>query len=786
MSSIESPTVFILFGATGDLVKKKIIPALFLLYREGKLPKQTLVLGYARKPWTDQSFQDHARTILAAESDTVAVEAFVGQCGYQQGQLDEATSYDGLKQRLAQIDADWGVAANSLFYLAVPPELYATIFSQLAKAKLVDPARAGALEGWTRLIIEKPFGSNTSTAIALNEQLKTYFAEEQIYRIDHYLAKDTLQNILAFRFANSLFEETWNNHHIERIDIRLLEALGVETRGAFYDQIGALRDVGQNHLLAMLAVTIMERPADESAVAIRRSRAKALHTALRPYTEAEVARQTFRAQYQGYRSIEGVNPDSSTETYYYAETVLQGERWGGVVVSFESGKRMERSEKDVTVTFKGQENKVVFRMEPDEGIEIGFVAKKPGLAIEFEERQLAFQLHAGQAKVQYVEEYAKLLLDCIAGSQQRFVSPEELGAMWRFIDPIIHGWEHGAVPLASYAPDSQAVRPIASEAIEHGRQVPVTVQQVGIVGLGKMGAGLATQLVEKGWQAVGYNRSPEPRERLAKLGVLPADSVQSLVEQLPAPRVIWLMLPAGAVVDEFLFGADGLATLLEPGDTVIDGGNSYYKDAIGRAEKLAATGISFLDVGISGGPAGARHGACLMIGGNEATYQQLEPLFRAISLPGGYQWFQGMGAGHFVKMVHNGIEYGMMQAIAEGVDVLRHSSYDLNLERVAEIYQNGSVIESRLVEWLRRALVLHGPDFLGVSGSVAHTGEGAWTVEAARELGLKAAIIEGSLQFRIHSAKDPSYAGQVLSALRGQFGGHATINNTQASKPTGM
>ncbi len=786
MSLPQTPTILVLFGATGDLVKKKIIPALFLLFVQGKLPSRCSILGFSRKPWSDEEFRAHAQTILADQADQAAVIRFVALLGYQQGQFDEAASYEQLAARLAAVDGAWGVCANKLFYLAIPPELYTGIFSQLAMSGLVKPCAddPAQREGWTRLIVEKPFGNDLRTAEALDMQLASLFDETQIYRIDHYLAKEMLQNILTFRFANNLFEETWNNRFIERIDIRLLEAIGVEARGAFYDGVGALRDVGQNHLLQMLALTIMDRPGDLSAAMIRQERAAALRDALVPPTADDIRHHTFRAQYDGYRTIQGVASDSSTETYFYAETMLAGRRWGGVTASFESGKRLERALKEVVITFKhpmpclcppGQhvKNQVVFRLEPDEGITISFWSKKPGLSTDTEERQITFSLYGERVRSQYVEEYAKLLLDCIAGDQQLFVSTDELKAMWRFIDPIIAGWQENIVPLATYQPDSHAVRTAAQTALAAGHEVRQAARRVGVVGLGKMGAGLAEQLLEKQWQVVGYNRSAGPRERLAELGLTPAATLKELVAALPAPRVVWVVLPAGAVVDEVLFGADGLATLLDSGDTVIDGGNSYYKDAEPRARRLQERGIRFLDVGISGGPAGARYGACLMVGGEEGAFRDLESLFRTVSIPDGYQWFRGLGAGHFVKMVHNGIEYGMMQAIAEGVDILRHSSYQLNLEHVAEIYQNGSVIESRLVEWLRRAIVLHGPDFAHVSGTVAHTGEGAWTVEAARELGIKAAIIEGSLEFRKASATNPSYAGQVLSALRGQFGGHA-------------
>ena len=296
---------------------------------------------------------------------------------------------------------------------------------------------------------------------------------------------------------------------------------------------------------------------------------------------------------------------------------------------------------------------------------------------------------------------------------------------------------------------------------------------IGIVGLGKMGAGIARQLHEKGWEVCGYNRSPEPREALAAEGIETFAVLQELVERLPVPRTIWLMVPAKKPTSDILFGKGGLTTLLSKGDTVIDGGNSFYKDSVANGKKLAKYGIKFMDVGFSGGPSGARNGGCLMIGGDAALFAKNEQLFKDLARPGAYQFFKGVGAGHFVKMVHNGIEYGMMQALAEGFAVLKKSPYKLDLGNVAEIYNNGSVIESRLVGWMKGAFETYGTDLKKVSGTVAHTGEGQWTVQTAKSLKVPVPVIGASFKFRVNSAKKPSYTGKLLSALRNQFGGHS-------------
>jgi 6-phosphogluconate dehydrogenase len=302
---------------------------------------------------------------------------------------------------------------------------------------------------------------------------------------------------------------------------------------------------------------------------------------------------------------------------------------------------------------------------------------------------------------------------------------------------------------------------------------PAWGRELGIIGLGKMGGGIAKRLLKKGWKVHGYDMSVSTVRELAASGMEPAASLPELVAQLPQPRLVWLMVPAGKTVDAVLFGEQGIAKKLSRGDVVIDGGNSFYKDSIRRAKKLSALGITFIDVGFSGGPGGARQGGCLMVGGNEADFRRIEPLYRDLALEDGYRFFKGVGAGHFVKMVHNGIEYGMMQALAEGFAILKKSKYKPDLAKVAESYNHGSVVESRLVGWLESAYRAYGENLAAISGTVGHSGEGEWTATTARELKVPATIIEESFKFRVRSAKKPSYTGKVLSALRNQFGGHS-------------
>ena len=292
--------------------------------------------------------------------------------------------------------------------------------------------------------------------------------------------------------------------------------------------------------------------------------------------------------------------------------------------------------------------------------------------------------------------------------------------------------------------------------------------KIGYIGLGKMGSGMVSRLLEKGYEVVAFDPNAEAVKKISANGAKGAGSIAELISLLPAPRTVWVMVPHQAV--------DGvlaeIVPLLEVGDTIIEGGNSPYKESMLRAKEVEAKNIGFLDAGVSGGPGGARNGSVVMVGGRKELFDKYEKLFRDISVDNGYGYMGKSGAGHFVKMVHNGIEYGMMQAIAEGFEVMKKSDFALNLRKVADLYNHGSVVESHLVEWLKEGFEKYGENLDEISGKVSHSGEGLWTVEAAKELGGAAPIIEGALQFRVDSQAKPSYTGQLLSAMRNMFGGH--------------
>ena len=462
------PTIFAAFGATGDLMRRKVLPALYYSYKQGELPKMFKVVGFSRREWTDEKFREYVHEVLeehAKEKIPAEVLApFLSVFKFQRGEFSDPTSYEGLKKTFDECDKEWGVCSNKLFYLSVAPEFYEVILKDLSDSGLADVCAPG--EGWTHIIVEKPFGIDLDTAKQIDELLGTLFKEEQIYRIDHYLAKEMLQNILTFRFSNNLFELAWGNELIENIHIRVLEKIGVEKRGPFYDGVGAFRDVGQNHLLQMLALVTMEHPETFEASAIQKKRAEILES-LEIIPAKEMKAATFRAQYEGYRQIEGVSPKSDTETYFKVRGSINSPKWKGVPLVIESGKRLGAPLKEIVVSFKHpmpclcppngphHKNEIIFRMEPREEILIEFWSKKLGFTFETERREFHYMLREQSEHVPYVEEYAKLLLDCVRGDQSLFISTEEIRAMWRFTDPILAAWREGKVPLETYKPDSQ-------------------------------------------------------------------------------------------------------------------------------------------------------------------------------------------------------------------------------------------------------------------------------------------------------------------------------------------
>lgn len=782
----QFPTTLVLFGVTGDLAARKILPALWRLWSGGRLPRLWHCVGVSRRAWSDTELRSYLSALFP---DEARVEDFLSHFSYQRVDFHQLRDYRRLGEKLGYWDGAWRACANKLFYLAVPPSLYEPMLRRLDASGLAEPCGPG--EGWTRVIVEKPFGDNEKTAKQLDRLLGRLFQEEQIYRIDHYLGKEILQNILTFRFANSFWQAGWSDETIAEIHVRVWEKVGVvPDRADSFDEVGAFRDVGQNHLLQMLALVTMDDPDAMGAGAVRSRRAEIL-SALKPYTPAEVRRYAVRGQYLGYRDLPGVMKDSQTETYFKVRAVLDHPRWRQAKITLESGKALAENRKEIEIVFReprscfcpdgttAEASRLVFSLEPAERISFTLWVKKPGLTTEVEARHFHFELKDEQRAASFSQEYERLLDDCVSGNQSLFVSTAEIEAAWRFIDPIISTWKKG-VPLTNYPVGAPG---LPLEVVS--RTAPVLLDRsIGLIGLGKMGGALAEHLLDQGWRVVGWNRTAEVADQLAARGMTVAADWSQLAAALPAPRVIWLMLPAGRLIDQILFDPQGLGAQLSPGDVIIDGGNSDWKDTVRRAETLKERGLQLVDVGVSGGPAGARWGACLMIGGDERVVSRLQPLWHDLAAEERAARYLGaVGAGHYAKMVHNAIEYGQMQAIAEGATLLHSAPFPYRLPEVFDLYNHGSVIQSQLVGLLAEGLRHEDAELRSVSAQVGHTGETAWAVRTAQELSVETPVIKRALEFRLQSRRHSGYTGRVLTLLRRLFGGHdSTVNTSRHDK----
>ncbi len=461
MKSSVEPTILVIFGATGNLMQTKVLPALFHLYESKELPELFSIHGVSNLDYSSEKYRDFVKKSifdhLGAKSEPP--QAFLEMFSHQKGQFEEKKSYEDLAKNLGQMDGEWKTCANKLYYLAVRPNYFETIFRHLAQHKLTEACSNE--EGWTRVLVEKPFGKNVEDVLKLDELLDKLFREEQIYRIDHYLAKEILQNILLFRFANNLLENSWNNQYVDKIHVRVLENKGIDGRGDFYDGLGALLDVGQNHLLQMLSLVTMENPIEMTAEKVREKKAEVLQN-LKILSKDDIKTNTVRAQYEGYRNEINVSKESTTETYFKIKAELDLPQWRGVPIYLESGKKMPRDYKEVLLRFSHPEpclcedaqhhnrNCVHFSIDPDPGISIKFWSKKPGPTNDLEEKWLDFRYESKELGA-YFEEYPKVLRAAIEGEQTLFASSQESIGGLKFIEPIIEAWKENMVPLKTYS-----------------------------------------------------------------------------------------------------------------------------------------------------------------------------------------------------------------------------------------------------------------------------------------------------------------------------------------------
>ena len=442
----------VIFGASGDLTHRKLIPALYNLYKIGRLSENFSVLGVARSELNDETFREKMREALIHNEETTpdTLDAFCSHLYYQSVNTSDAQDYGKLVPRLDELHDKYKTCGNTLYYMSTPPSLYGVIPECLAAHGLNTEEY-----GWKRIIVEKPFGYDEKTAQALDVQIHRFFEEHQIYRIDHYLGKETVQNLLVLRFSNGWFEPLWNRNFIDYVEITGAESIGVEERGGYYDGSGAMRDMFQNHLLQVLAMVAMEPPAIINANSMRDEVAKVMHS-LRPLTAEDMEHNLVLGQYtaaeingkmeNGYLEEKGVPADSRTETYIALRCEIENWRWAGVPFYVRTGKRLPARVTEIVIHFKttphpvfsqnAPENKLIIRIQPDEAISMRFGLKKPGAGFEAKEVSMDFR-YADLAGAQVLTAYERLLLDAMKGDATLFARTDAVHAAWKFVQPIL-------------------------------------------------------------------------------------------------------------------------------------------------------------------------------------------------------------------------------------------------------------------------------------------------------------------------------------------------------------
>jgi glucose-6-phosphate 1-dehydrogenase len=458
---VAEPCTVILFGASGDLAKRKVIPAMYDLAIHRALGARYAIVGFSRTAMTDDSFRatvgDAAKSISeVGPIDPQQWSDFASNLFYSQGDYGKPESYAGLAKRLKEISESKNLGGNRLFYLSTPPEVYEDIIEQIGKSGLNKPSSP---DSWVRIIIEKPFGRDLASAKELNQKVLCVFEEKQVYRIDHYLGKDTVQNLLVLRFGNGIFEPLWNRNYVDHVQITAGETLGVERRGGFYETTGALRDMIQSHVLQLTSLVAVEPPASFDANSVRNEKLKVLQS-IRPFNIDMMAHSVVRGQYgpgkigdkdvPSYRQEQGVAANSHTETFVAAKVLIDNWRWAGVPFYLRTGKRLAKRSTEIVIEFRGaphmvfrdkgiEPNRLILNIQPDEGISVSFGAKRPGTEMNIGNVTMKFSYQEGFGEPTR-SAYATLVNDCVRGDATLFDRGDNVEAAWSLVDPILEVW----------------------------------------------------------------------------------------------------------------------------------------------------------------------------------------------------------------------------------------------------------------------------------------------------------------------------------------------------------
>jgi glucose-6-phosphate 1-dehydrogenase len=479
MRRTPEPCILTIFGASGDLTQRKLLPALYSLAFRRLLPQRFAIVGVARTEESTHEFRERMKAAVQEFGrdpfrDDVWTPLAEGM-GYVPSDFADERGWERLEKTLVQLDTQRGTAGNRVYYFAVPPSAISTIVEEVGKRRSTD--------GWTRLIIEKPFGRDRASARALNEELHRFFDEEEVFRIDHYLGKETVQNMLALRFANGIFEPIWNRQFVDHVQITVAESLGIENRSGYYEQAGAIRDIFQNHLLQLLALTAMEPPIDFTAESVRNEKVKVLRAIHTPgpkhFARGQYGRGFIEGvQVPGYREEQGVAPDSTTETYFAAKLYVDNWRWADTPIYIRTGKRLPRRETTIAIEFKRaphppfeeaaaeglRPNVLIVHVQPDEGVSLEIGAKVPGQGLTLRTVHMDF-LYGGAFRTGLPEAYERLILDTMLGDATLFTRQDEVDEQWALVDAIVAAWQRDRPAFPNYGAGDWGP-PSANELIE--------------------------------------------------------------------------------------------------------------------------------------------------------------------------------------------------------------------------------------------------------------------------------------------------------------------------------